>query len=275
MAKYIVSDEHKFIYFVVQKVACTSIKNALLPLFDIDPTGPEVVVREGIPRLTIHGLFGASAYQIDKKQLLERLEADEYADYFKFAFVRNPWDRLVSCYHDKLGKNGSGMKLPDHVDVELYPGMPFAEFVEAIREIPDREANVHFRSQHKVVCSRGRDGEVMADFVGRFENLEADFAIVAQRIGAPELRLPHIVPHVQRSGDREPSTDSHSNGAPSDNRGSRPYTDFYDDRLKKLVHERYRRDIGLFGYSFSPASSDSTLKPVQRLREKLRTNRLT
>jgi chondroitin 4-sulfotransferase 11 len=70
----------------------------------------------------------------------------------------------------------------------------------------------------------------MADFVGRFENLRNDFARVAEEIGAPGLALPHLL----RSKIRQ----------------SRHYRDFYDERLKKLVYERYEKDVETFEYSF-------------------------
>jgi hypothetical protein len=235
MTKYIVSDDHKFVYFVVQKVACSSIKTALLPFFDIDPAGPKVVVKDGNTRLRIHELYSQSSYQINKKQLVAKLN-DEYRDYFKFAFVRNPWDRLVSLYWDKFAKNGPGVRLPEHVEVVLYPGMPFAEFVEAVYAIPDRDANIHFKSQYRTICGPGRDKPVMADFIGRFENLAADFAVVAKGIGsAQELQLPHIIPHKLRSESRKSRP---------------PYADFYNDRLRKLVYKRYQEDIEIFGYSY-------------------------
>jgi hypothetical protein len=228
--KYIFSDDRKFIYFVVQKVACSSIKTALLPLFDISTNGYETVRKDGTTGLRIHKVFDGSDYQIHKKQLLAGLKGP-YEAYFKFAFVRNPWDRLVSCYCEKLGPNGPGMRLPADNGVELYPGMPFAEFVEAVHTIPDSQANVHFQSQYKVICGPGSDRPILVDFVGRFENLKADFDVVAKRIGGSQnLELPHILRSRRRK--------------------SRPYTDFYDHRLRDLARERYQDDIEIFGYSY-------------------------
>lgn len=225
--KYIVSDEYRFIYFVVQKVACTSIKTALAPLFGIDTTGTEIPREDRAPRFVIHELFDKSGHQINRRQLISGLEGP-YKGYFKFAFVRNPWDRLVSCYRDKLVGDGLGLSLPNDVDVRLYRGMRFAEFVEGVHKIPDNKADPHFRSQHRVVCGPGRDRLILTDFVGRFENLQADFQTVAERIGAPELRLPHIL----RSTGKK----------------SRSYTAYYDGRSKQLVSQRYRKDINTFGY---------------------------
>ena len=104
--------------------------------------------------------------------------------------------------------------------------MPFAEFVRGVHSVPDGLANPHFRSQYVSFC--GPDGRVLADFVGRFENLAEDFARVAKEIGAPGLTLPHIL----RSEDR---------GA---------YRGYYDGALRDLVRERYAEDLALFGYSF-------------------------
>jgi hypothetical protein len=229
--KYIVSDEHRFIYFVVQKVACSSIKTALLPLFEIDATRTRSTWKENTDRLRVHEAFGKSGYQVNKQQLLPRLDG-EYRGYFKFAFVRNPWERLVSCYSDKIANGGEGLKSPARGGIAFFPGMPFADFVEAIHATPDNEADIHLRSQYKVVCGRGKSRRtIMADFVGRFENLEADFAAVANRIDSTQrLRLPHLL----SSAGRNP----------------RRFTELYDDRLRGLVHERYRDDIELFGYSF-------------------------
>jgi len=228
--KYIVSDDRKFIYFVVQKVACSSIKTALLPLFYVSTDGFRTTRNDGTTGLRIHKLFDRSDYQIRRTQLIAELN-DHYGDYFKFAFVRNPWDRLVSCYCQKLNPNGPGLKLPVENDIELYPGMSFPAFVEAVHAIPDGEANPHFQSQHMVICGPGQDKPILADFVGRFENLAEDFDVVAQRIsGHQRLQLPHVL----RSRSRE----------------SRPYADFYDHRLRDLVHERFQEDIEIFGYSY-------------------------
>ncbi len=209
-------------YFVVQKVACTSIKTALLPL--LDESGS--LQQKGSFR--VHKIFTASGYQINKGQLLRRLEG-KYQDYFKFAFVRNPWDRLVSCYLQKFMPGGKGIRQPEHNDARLYVGMPFTEFVEAVHVIPDEEANPHFRSQYVSLCEP--DGQIMADFVGRFERLNKDFAYVTERIGMTEkVELPHRLS--------------------SPGRDSRSYTGFYDERLADLVHERFQKDIEIFGYSF-------------------------
>jgi hypothetical protein len=108
--------------------------------------------------------------------------------------------------------------------------MSFQEFAEAVCQIPDEEANPHFRSQHIFVCDEGSGKNLLADFVGRFENLEADFEYVTKRIGI-DAQLPH-------------AADT------SSIRSSRPYRDFYDEKLARMVGERYREDIEIFGYSF-------------------------
>ena len=211
-------------------MACSSIKTALLPLFDVSTDGYKRTRPDGTTGLRIHKLFDASDYQIRRSELIAGLHG-QYENYFKFAFVRNPWDRLVSCHSQKLGPNGPGLKLPTENDIELYPGMPFAEFVEAVHEIPDTEANPHFQSQHEVICGPGKDRTILADFVGRFENLRADFDVVARHIGgAQNLELPHILRSQRRQG--------------------RAYTQFYDSRLRDLVQERYQEDIEIFGYSY-------------------------
>jgi hypothetical protein len=101
--------------------------------------------------------------------------------------------------------------------------------------IPDEEANVHFRSQCATVCDE--HGGIMADFVGHFENLEEDFPYVTQRIGVPELQLPHLLR--------------------SKTRGERSYSGFYDDGLAELVYDRYAEDVETFGYSFSREPADA------------------
>jgi chondroitin 4-sulfotransferase 11 len=228
---YVVSQEHRFVYFIVPKVACTSIKTALTPLFDLDAS-EEALIREdsrvdGIPR-EVHRFFRARHHSINKRRLLRGLQRGHYDGYFKFAFVRNPWDRLLSCYLQKIAPGGQGLGRYDYGSIQLRYGMPFPEFVEAVHQISDEEADRHFRSQHTTVC--GPDDKIMADFVGRFENLEEDFAHVVGKIGASHLELPHLLP--------------------SKARGARSYRDFYDDETAERIGERFRKDAEIFGFSF-------------------------
>jgi hypothetical protein len=249
--KYIVHDERKFVYLWSHKVACSSVKAALLPLFDLDTTPYETTFKDGTRRFNVHRVFDSTDYQIGKDQLLGGLDK-QYRDYFKFAFVRNPWDRLVSCYLDKIVRNELSPKMEASAvsaGVEYYANMPFAEFVEAVHQISDENANTHFRSQYLTVC--GPDGEPMADVVGRFESLREDFARVAEEIGVPGLELPERHPKsLSKRGSLHYREFYDERRKSVSKRGSRHYRELYDERLQSLVHERYVKDIETFGYSF-------------------------
>src|SRR5215217_7822421 len=227
-SKYIVHDERKFVYLWIHKVACSSVKAVLLPLFDLDPTPFERTLKDGTRHFVVHDVFKGSGYQIGKERFVRDLD-NRYRYYFKFAFVRNPWDRLLSCYLDKIARR----TLPPYIlasgrrgGVEFYASMPFSEFVDAVCQIPDDAADGHFRPQHLTVC--GPNGEPMADFVGRFENLREDFVRVAQEVGEPGLELP------ERNRKRYPKKDPYH------------YREFYNERLKNLVHKRYEKDAETF-----------------------------
>lgn len=230
----IISDKYRFVYFVVPKVACSSIKVALLPLFeDLDPT-PYQTSQKNPKSVRMHKLFADSSYQINREQFLQKFEGGQYSDYFKFAFVRNPWDRLVSCWLHKLSTDTSpGLKAPATLAKKVYSGMPFSEFVEVVANTPDSEANIHFKAQSSMVCDGSTEyhgSPHLVDFIGRFENLSGDFGTVAKRIGAErELELGHLMRR---------------------NMEARPYTEFYDKELRNVVYERYREDVERFGYSF-------------------------
>lgn len=217
--RWVVSDEHRFAYLVTPKVACTSIKTALLPLFGRDPV-------EAGARKYVHGILAQEGAMIAGGTLIGGME-NRYQDYFKFSFVRNPFDRLVSCYYSKINARMVGIEQEPHEGAELWPGMSFKDFVGVVCRIPDEKANVHFRSQHLTLI--GPKDDLVVDFLGRFEALEEGFEHISKEIGA-SLSLPH------------------SN--PSKRRQQRDYRSVYNDELAAAVGERYQTDCRLFGYSF-------------------------
>lgn len=220
---------HSFraIYIAVPKVANTSIKTVITQLF------PESV-RELTETDVRRKVYARHRDTLFKQHIrLFKHEIPKYPDYTVFAFVRNPWDRLVSCYRDKM-ETGSQLEAGERSDPkrrslrlgpEFERDMTFEEFVETVAAIPDKRANRHFRSQHTFLTNRA--GKLLPNFIGRFESLGEDFHTAMEQIHAPtNVRLPRV--RVS---------------------GSYDYNAYYTDRLHGMVADRYERDIRMFGYA--------------------------
>ena len=222
--------EHRFLYYALPKVANSSIKLTLGRLI------PEVAVALDTWNLdAIATPFSDRTLRADlrrKRVLLCKHQVKPYADYASFAFVRNPWDRLVSCYTQKIAdrdfSEGPQTRATARVlDAAGFfkPDLTFTEFARAVAAIPDADANRHFRSQH--VFLTDRSGTLLVERIARFENLAEEFARLMDLVGLPQVRLPHLKKTARRD-----------------------YREYYDDETAAVTAERYRRDIELFGYKF-------------------------
>ena len=109
-----------------------------------------------------------------------------WQDYFKFAFVRNPWDRLYSCYNSKVRLGGGNCSHYLHRFSHWKPS--FSKWVKKI----SREDNIlkdrHFSPFHTLLINK--DFKSM-DFIGKIENFVEDFTTICDKIGIPRQELPH------------------------------------------------------------------------------------
>jgi hypothetical protein len=227
----ILLDRHNAVYIETPKVACTSIKVALARIAGVDLRAADGNPHEAQWPTPASGPASSGPL---------------FPGLFAFAFVRNPWARLVSCYRDKIGGEVDGYtyftirpgvaNCLARFDV-MRAGMSFDEFVRAVATIPDDEADAHFRSQHTFVT--GGDGQPAIDFIGRYERIAEDFQLVGRTIGLPALELPRL------QAVREPAA----------------YATFYTAETRQLVAERYARDIELFGYAFNTTGGPRTSQP--------------
>ena len=149
----------------------------------------------------------------------------EYKVRFKFTFVRNPWDRLVSAYYFL---KGGGLNQQDMAwsNQHLSKFNTFDSFVcQWVNKNNVRTGWVHFRPQYLFICNALTKSSQI-DFIGRYESLNRDFQYVARRLSIP-AELVHL------------------NAA----RAIRPaYHTFYTPKTWQIVAKAYSEDIQLFGY---------------------------
>lgn len=175
----------------------------------------------------IKSLYGKGSSGHNKLIKYKKFDKEKYKSYFKFGFVRNPWDRLVSAYF--YLKQG-GMERLDYEFSTKYLSKyeTFQEFVLDMQNEGIRKkimAWYHFVPQYEFLCDDY--GAVGVDFLGRIENIEEDFNELKRILNKEQASL------------QKHNKSSHKN-----------YIYYYDSNTRRIVGEIYEKDIEMFKYRF-------------------------
>lgn len=152
-------------------------------------------------------------------ELREILGPTEYESKFKFCFVRNPWDKVVSEYRFRIWTYQN----------ELTSDMKFSQWLKLT--YVDKDPKYFdwpkmFLPQLEWITDE--KGAMAVDFVGKFENLQEDFYVISDAIKIDRQHLGH----ENRS------------------RKSANYRHYYDCETKAIVERHFKADIEYFGYEF-------------------------
>ncbi|MCX4327468.1 MAG: sulfotransferase family 2 domain-containing protein [Lachnospiraceae bacterium] len=186
-------------YLRLAKCACTSIISTLI---------------NEEPGTSLHD-FAEKKYKI-----IGNIPQNDYI--FKFTYVRNPFERLVSCYVDKIEnkEKGNPFKKYNYCMGILNEIQNFDEFVKCIVKIPVSWADRHFKSQYSYIYE---NGEKLVDYIGKVEDLTESYKLIQEKYDLKKIG------NMNKSKKKD-------------------WKVYYTKETAKLVYEYYKKDILTFGY---------------------------
>lgn len=214
----IISHKHKFIFIHIPKCAgstiCYSLINDLYlesahegRFNELNPSIAEVfkvAVNQGNSHeLNQHGTLKDIKSYLSKKNL-------NINDYFKFSFMRNPWERRISQYF-----YAKRMAITTGADWAMQTSlMSFYDFITT-------------RNDSQLNWVSDKKDNIAVDFLGSGRNLQEDFNTICDQIGITKQELPH----------KNATKHKH-------------YTEYYNDETRQIVAEKCAKDIEYFNYKF-------------------------
>lgn len=206
----IISHQHQFIFFAVPKTGTHSIRQALRPhLAEHDQEQVGLFVQRTFPQPELAAIGHG---HVSVAQVKPVLGDEVFNRYFKFAFVRNPWDRFVS-YCAFISRDTGRFENDPH------------GFMREMVYSPRPLQHLLYQPQNEMLSDER--GELAMDFVGRVEQMERDHITICRRLGVEPQPIEQI------------NSSQH-----------KPYTDYYNNDLRALIAHKYARDIELFDYRF-------------------------
>lgn len=217
----LISVEHRFIFVHVFKTGGSSVRAALAPYSSRDI--PYHFLRRSITRRLWQGVcrnarqdhvVTGEAFHVSARQIANLVSERFWSKTYKFAFVRNTWDWVVSQFfymaQNREAFTHSHPSFVHHLD-------NFEDFVDHLCDQPPL-CQIDFLV--------GPDGQMLVDFVGHYENLQHDFGTVCEAIC-----ISATLPHLNQSCHAE-------------------YRHYYSDQLVRKIAARYKKDIDLFLFEF-------------------------
>lgn len=209
-----------YLFIETPKVACTTIKVALQQISGF--ALPEKVMQ-------IHYRTPAEKFVANISNYLECLDDIASDKVFKFAFVRNPYTRLISAYQDKI-VNSKGdfweryrTQIRVFNDLDSHQEIQFKHFINYVCALPDNKRDIHWRSQFNLL----KPQIIPYNFIGKQERFNNDFSYVLER-----LQQANPEPFLAPTNQTEPVN----------------LADFYDEELLSMVASAFEKDFSFFNY---------------------------
>lgn len=200
-------DEHKCIFIHITKTAGTSVAKSLFNYLPYHYTAIDYRV-----------IYGKQTFN----------------KYYKFAFVRNPWDRAYSAYrYLKSGGWNEDDKKWNEENLAQYTN--FDDFVKQWLTKENIKKHIHFMPQHHFICDR--NNKLLVNYLAYFETINTDFEVICEQL--------KITANI-----------GHHNANTVDN-----YLNIYTDETRNIVADIYAEDIELFGYEFNGIRLRTIINP--------------
>ena len=165
----------RLLYGRVPKVANTSIKHALCSLLTEKPT-------QGMK--TTSDKFWRD-FTNNETELLSPLQARKLRKtHFSFTFVRNPFDRLVAAYNNKVIEIENPPSPMQKMGIQH--GISFEEFIEIIASNKSEDFDVHIMPQSEILCAGNK---LVPKFVGRMEEINLHWGYLRKRMNTYDIKL--------------------------------------------------------------------------------------
>ena len=236
---FILFKDIPLMYGRVPKVANSSIKASLCKILKQQPDGGLKSTADRFWTQYTHG---------ETELITPRQARKLRKSYFSFSFVRNPFDRLVAAYNNKVLENDD---VPQPMkNMGIYHGMPFSEFIKVTCKSDPSQLDNHIRPQSDMLIVNGK---LVPKFVGRMEHMDDHWRFLRRRMRLEKLPTLGGLPKKNvRRDNRNDILDS-----------------FSSQSLIDCVLERYEEDFKRF---YNKYTTDQLLKgeplenykPIQR-----------
>ena len=225
-----ISKAHKTIFIHIPKAGGQSIETMFLNTIGLNwNTRSELLLRKKNPQE--RGPYRLAHLRARDYVDYGYIDEKQFDDYFKFAFVRNPYKRIFSLYNFLGFSRVVSLKT----------------FIEKVLVEKIGTDHYFFRTQYDYVYDK--EGKLLTDFIGKLENIDQDIQEVILRTGLTDA----ILPHVNKSkGEwkralsilfKNPKLIRHISLLNSNN-----FEKVFTDTLKDRVYQLYKNDFIHFGY---------------------------
>ena len=196
-----VSKEHKVLYFHIAKTGGSSIV--------------ELLKNNGLD----DGVLSNKRGDYEKKLEYFQDVVENWDDYYKFTFVRNKFDMLISLYNYDRQATGNPWT--------LSPEVTFEEFVRDHIGNPDTlKKQVLYTDRIDQHYLTHTDDNCMFDFIGYFDNFDRDLNTVCDKLGITNTQIRVNVGNYDRSKRHE----------------------YYTEELCAIVRKSFPQEFAYFGW---------------------------